>query len=74
MTDRDTDLSRDHDLVGSGTGGTPTAPGAPTEAERRDAAADPDVAAMVRNLETDEGPEPVDIGEASEQAGSGTDA
>ena len=74
MTDHETNARADHDLVGSGTGGSPTAPGAPTDEERRDAAAEPDVAAMVRNLEADSAAEPLDVDEASEQAGSGTDA
>lgn len=68
----------DDDLVGPGQGGSPTG-SEPTEpSDRADAAADPDVAAMIQELRSDdgevgEGDANVDVVEAAEHAGTGTD-
>jgi len=73
MTDRDGDRSRAGQLVGPGAGGSPAPGDRPTDDERRDAAADPDVRRLVRNLDADEPREPLEMDEAAEHAGSGTD-
>ncbi len=61
------------DIIGAGTGGGPTAAGTGEDAERADASAEPDVAALVEDLRSDDGEFRVDVTEASEQAGTGTD-
>lgn len=61
------------DLVGPGTGGSPTEAGAGQPSDPRDAAADPDVAALVEDLRDDSSDVRVDPAEAAEQAGTGTD-
>jgi hypothetical protein len=73
MTDRDGDRSRAGQLVGPGAGGSPAPGDRPTDDERRDAAADRDVRHLVRNLDADEPREPLEMDEAAEHAGSGTD-
>ena len=64
------------DLVGPGTGGSPTAAGTADAGDRdvREAALeDPDVAALVEDLRRDETVLDDDIRTAAEQAGTGTD-
>jgi hypothetical protein len=59
-----------------GTGGSPTGDGREDTKEAREAAADPDVAALVDELRDDSGDVDVRLapGEASEHVGTGTDS
>ena len=56
-----------------GTGGSPTGGGASDPEEAREAAADPDVAALVDELRGDDGDVRLEPEEASEHIGTGTD-
>ena len=66
------------DLVGPGTGGTPTGAGTDEPDDPEDAVADPDVAALIAALQGDESlladDLPEDYRDAAEEAGTGTDA
>lgn len=61
------------DLVGPGTGGSPTAAGTGEEADRAEADSEPEVAALVEDLRGDERVLDDEVAEAAEQAGTGTD-
>ena len=61
------------DLVGPGTGGSPTAAGTGDETETPDAAGDPEIAALVADLRGDDRVLDTDTAAAAEQAGTGTD-
>ncbi len=61
------------DLVGPGTGGSPTAAGTGEASDAADAAGDPEIAALVADLRSDERVLEDDAGMAAEQAGTGTD-
>jgi hypothetical protein len=77
--DRETDRAQgsipspDSDIVGPGTGGSPTSAGAADASSQAEAAADEDVAALVEDLRQDDGDARVDIREAAEETGTGTD-
>ncbi len=61
------------DIVGPGTGGSPTGAGTGDEADPGEAAGDPEVAALVADLRGDERVLDEDTDAAAEQAGTGTD-
>jgi hypothetical protein len=66
------------DLVGPGTGGTPTGAGTSEPDDPYEAATDPDVAALIAALRNDESLLDDEVREdyrdAAEEAGTGTDA
>jgi hypothetical protein len=62
------------DIVGPGTGGSPTGAGTGDPSDPHEAAEEPEVAALVDNLRRDTDDDvALDTDDAAEQAGTGTD-
>ena len=69
----DLDRATEADVVGPGTGGSPTGAGTSQPSDPQEAAADPDVVAMLEDLRQDSGDVRADAADAAEEVGTGTD-